>query len=185
MTALFCVAVLSAQAQAPSAGKLQDGIYRNFAYGFSYKPPYGWVDRTQQMRDDSADPVKSQLLFAIFERPPEASGDSINSAVIIATESVKAYPGLKTAADYFGPLTEVTTAKGFKVVNEPYEVNVGAKTLDRSDFSKDLGKLTMHQATLVMLAKGNVVSFTFIGSSEDEVENLISGLSFAASGSRR
>ncbi len=157
---------------------VEGGLYRNSSFGFSYKPPYGWVDRTKQMQDDSADPAKSRVLLATFERPPEASGDSINSAVIIATESMKSYPGLKTAADYFGPLTEVTTAKGFKVVNEPYEMNVGAKTLVRSDFSKELGKLTMHQASLVMLAKGYIVSFTFVGSSEDEVENLIGGLSF-------
>jgi hypothetical protein len=38
----------------------------------------------------------------------------------------------------------------------------------------------MRQSTLVMLARGYVVSFTFIGGTEDEVEELIQGLSFAA-----
>jgi len=32
---------------------------------------------------------------------------------------------LKTAADYFGPLTELTTSKGFTVVNQPYLFTVG------------------------------------------------------------
>jgi hypothetical protein len=48
----------------------------------------------------------------------------------------------------------------------------------REDFSKELGKLTMQQASLVMVQKGYVVSFTFIGGSEDEVAELIEGLNF-------
>jgi hypothetical protein len=39
----------------------------------------------------------------------------------------------------------------------------------------------MRQSTLVILARGYALSFTFIGGTEDEVEQLISGLSFAAS----
>ena len=104
----------------------------------------------------------------------------MNSAVVIAAESVSSYPGLKTAADYFAPLDEVVTAKGFKVVNEPYSFPVGTKQLARSDFRKDRDKLTLEQATLVMVDKGYVVSFTFIGSSQDEVEGLVEGLRFLA-----
>ncbi len=37
----------------------------------------------------------------------------------------------------------------------------------------------MQQAMLAMLARGYAVSFTFIGGSEDEVEELVEGLSFA------
>jgi hypothetical protein len=154
-----------------------EGVYHNANFGFTYKPPYGWVDRTRQMQDENNDPSKSQLLLAIFERPPEATGDSVNSAVIIAAESVNSYPGLKSAVDYMGPLTELTTAKGFKVTHEPYEYLVGAKPMVRGDFVKDLGKLTMHQSSLVLLQKGFIVSFTFIGGNEDEVEELIEKLS--------
>ena len=48
--------------------------------------------------------------------------------------------------------------------------------LVRGDFSKPLGNLTMHQSTLVMIEKGYVVSFTFIGGSEDEVDDLVERL---------
>jgi hypothetical protein len=130
------------------------------------------------MREDSTDPKKSALLLAVFERPPEASGDSINSAVVVAAEAASSYPGLRNAENYFGPLTELTKSKGLKVVNEPYEYPVGARQLMRGDFSKPLGRLTMHQSTLVMMDKGYVISFTFIGGSEDEVDELVEGLSF-------
>lgn len=167
------------QAATPSPGSVTDGVYSNPFFGFSYKIPFGWVERTSQMQEGS-EPGKSQLLLAIFERPPEAPGDAVNSAVIIAAESVDSYPGLKYAADYFGPLTEVTAGKGFKAVNEPYEVSVSGKELVRGDFTKDAAALSMYQASLVTLAKGYVLSFTSLGVDEDDVDQLIEGLTFAA-----
>jgi hypothetical protein len=166
------------QASTPDPGSVVEGVYRNAFFAFSCKIPFGWVERTAQMQEGS-EPGKSLLLLSIFERPPEAKGDTVNSAVVIAAESVASYPGLKSAADYFGPLTELTTSKGFKVVNEPYEVSVGSKQLVRSDFSKDMGPLTMYQASLVTLEKGYVLSFTFLAGNEEDADALIDGLSFS------
>jgi hypothetical protein len=168
----------SHQASAPDPGSVTEGVYRNAFFGFSCKIPFGWVERTAQMQEGS-EPGKSLLLLSVFERPPEAKGDTVNSAVVIAAESVASYSGLKSAADYFGPLTELTTSKGFKVVNEPDEVSVGSRQLVRSDFSKEMGALTMYQASLVALERGYVLSFTFLGGNEDEVGQLIEGLSFS------
>jgi hypothetical protein len=158
--------------------------YRNPEFAFTYKLPYGWVDRTQQMQDESSDAAKSKLLLAMFERPPEAVGDTVNSAVVIAAESIASYPGLKTAADYIGPLKELTTSKGFKVAGEPSEVAIGATRLVRLDFTRDLGKLTMHQSSLVLLRSKFIVSFTFIAGSTDEIDELIDKLSLSAQNSK-
>jgi hypothetical protein len=162
-----------------------EGLYRNPEFGFTYHVRYGWVDRTEAMQPADNDPAKSRLLLAAFEHPPEVTGEGVNSAVIITVESAASYPGLKTAADYMGPLTELTTAKGFKTTQEPYEFPIGGQTLVRGDFTKDLGKLTMVQSSLVMLHKGSVVLFTFIGGSEDEVEELVEKLVFPSSAKRR
>jgi hypothetical protein len=167
-----------AKTSAPDLGTITDSTYRNTFFGFSYKIPFGWVERTEDMRDDG-DPGKSMVLLAVFERPPEATGNTVNSAVVIAAEIVSSYPGLRTAADYFGPLTEVTLSKGFKVVNEPFDFSGGANRLVRGDFSKEVGTLTMHQSSVVMLKKNYVVSFTVIGGSEDEVDELLEKLSFS------
>jgi len=172
----------STGAPLPDAGTITEGRYHNPFWGFRYKIPYGWVERTKEMQGDrGVEPGKSLVLLAAFERPPEAAGDTVNSAVVIAAESASSYPGLKTAAEYFGPLTELTTGKGFQVVNAPYQFPVGTNQLVRSDFSKTLGSLTMQQASLVLLQKGYILSFTFIGGSEDEVEELIENLSFGPS----
>ncbi len=178
----------SAKAQTNQASptprtQVVSGVYRNSTFGFSYKPPYAWVERTNEMQgDDSGSQPKdrqAQVLLAVFERPPEALGDTVNSAVVIASESQKSYPGLKSAVDYFSPLEEVTKANGFQVTNQPYEFSIGTKKIAREDFSKNLGQLAMRQSTLVMLEKGSLISFTFIGGSDDEVENLIEGLNFS------
>jgi hypothetical protein len=162
----------------PQAGSIRDGEYRNSFFGFSYKLPFGWVDRTHETQDDSAESSRSLLLLAIFERPPEASGDTVNSAVVIAAEPVSAYPGLKTAADYFGPLTELATSKGFQPVGDPQQFSVGATHLMRGDFTRTRGRLTLHQTSLVRLAKGYVLSFALIGGSEEETNQRIENLSF-------
>ena len=46
-------------------------------------------------------------------------------------------------------------------------------------------KLTMHQCTLILLAKGQIVSFTFIAGSEDELDDLMDRLHFGAAKSPR
>jgi hypothetical protein len=179
--------LLSAMPQAHSGreapkGELTRGVYRNATFGLTYKPPFGWVDRTADMNESDGQEKSSsnsQVLLAMFERPPEAKGSTINSAVVIAAESASSFPGLKKASDYFGPLEDAATAKGFKVVNEPYRSSVGTRQVARADFSKPFGSLTMQQTSLVIMEKGYVVSFTFIGASDDEIDDLVGRLSFA------
>jgi len=163
-------------------------LYRNPTFAFRFQIPYGWVDRTQEMQAGN-EAGKAEVLLAVFERPPQATGDTINSAVVIASESAASYPGLKKAEDYLGPLTELATSKGFKAEGEPYALEVESRQLLRADFTKPLSgktssvetsndKLTMRQCTLVLLAKGQVVSFTFIAGSEDVLDDLMDGLHF-------
>lgn len=155
-------------------------LYRNPTFAFRYQIPYGWVDRTKEMQPGN-DSGKGEVLLAVFERPPEATGEAINSAVVIASEIAASYPGLKRVEDYLGPLTELATAKGFKAEGEPYALEVESRHLLRADFIKPRGeKLTMRQCTLVWLAKGRIVLFTFIAGSEDELDDLMDGLHFGA-----
>jgi hypothetical protein len=187
-----------AQKAAPTAASwdaasVVSGVYRNPSFGFTCKIPAAWVLRTDEMNapDDevttthtaksatnTATAPAGRVLLAAFSRPPEARGEDVNSSILIAAESAAAYPGLKDAAQYFGPVTEVAKAQGFEIDGEPYEFAVGTKTVVRADFQKNVGTRVMRQSTLVVLARGYAVSFTLIGGTEDEVEELIGGLSF-------
>jgi hypothetical protein len=176
------------------SGAVSAGVYRNPTFGFTCKIPTGWVLRTDEMnvRDHTdakadigqtgTDSAKTgRVLLAAFSRPPEARAEDVNGSILIAAESTTAYPGLKEAAQYFGPVMEIAKAQGFEIDDEPYEFTVGMKALVRGDFQKDVGTRVMRQSTLALLARGYVVSFTFIGGTEDEVEELVQGLSFGAS----
>jgi hypothetical protein len=185
----------SSAASPLDSGTVSNSVYRNPALGFTCKIPAAWVLRTEEMnaRDEegagadsgktATDGKDGRVLLAAFSRPPEARAEDVNSSILIAAESVEAYPGLKDAAQYFGPVTEIAKAQGFAVVEEPYEFVIGTKTVVRGDFQKDVGSRVMRQSTVAVLARGYAVSFTFIGGTEDEVEELVQGLSFAGQAS--
>ncbi len=177
---------------------MTDGVYRNKTLALSCKIPAGWVLRTDEMnapvekKEDEkeaspqpAAPASSagaKVLLAAFSRPPEARAEDVNSSILIAAESAASYPDLKEAAQYFFPLTEVAKAQGFTADEDPYEIAIGTKTLVRADFHKDRGTRVMHQSTLAMLAHGYAISITVIGGTDDEVEDLIDGLTFSGPG---
>lgn len=204
---LLVAGALSAQTLKPKVhgdecGPLAKQVLKCPKYGFTYQVIFGWVDRTGDMQQDEALPDQStgekssnpapsnpnlqpasskaaKTLLAAFERPPGAPGDTINSAVVIAAEPLANYQGINSAADYFSPITELAEQRGFKVVKQPHTFASGAKQLVRGDYSKERGKLTMWQTSLATIEKGYIVSFTFIGGSEDEVDELIGNLVFS------
>lgn len=178
-------------------GTVANGVYRNKTLAFSCKIPEGWVLRTEEMnaRDEkekedkgskdstapqtAASSAGAKVLLAAFSRPPEARAEDVNASILIAAESVASYPGLEEAAQYFEPLSEVAKAQGFTLDENPYDIAIGTKTLVRGDFHKDVGSRVMRQSTLTMLSHGYAISITVIGGTDDEVEDLVDGLTFA------
>ncbi len=125
-------------------GTVSNGTYRNPSFGFSCKVPEGWVLRTEEMNEGDDEQAgqeagkSGRVLLAAFSRPPAARGGDVNSSILIAAESTAEYPGLKEAAQYFGPVTEIAKAQGFAVAEEPYEFAIGAKTWCAEIFRKTL-----------------------------------------------
>jgi len=189
-------------------GAVTNNVYRNKTLALSCKVPSGWVLRTDELnarpekteeeekaegknqetnnaekKDVQPAPASSaKVLLAAFSRPPEARAEDVNSSILIAAESAASYPGLTEAAQYFFPLNEVAKAQGFTPDEDPYAIAIGTKTLVRGDFHKNVGSRVMHQSTLAMLSHGYAISITVIAGTDDEVEDLIDGLSFTPSG---
>ena len=180
-------------------GTVANGVYSNKTLALSCKIPPGWVLRTDEMntreeeKEDkkegdaaaqppsaSASSAGAKVLLAAFSRPPEARAEDINASIVIAAENAASYPGLNEAAQYFFPLTEVAKAQGFTADEDPYEIAIGTKTLVRGDFRKNVGSRVMRQSTLAMLSHGYAISITIIGGTDDEVEDLVDGLSFTS-----
>ena len=183
-------------------GTVTNNVYRNKTLALSCEIPAGWVLRTDELnasdekneeekkeeqkkeeeKKNAAPPAASstgaKVLLAAFSRPPEARAEDVNASIVIAAESVPSYPELKEAAQYFFPITEVAKAQGFIPDEDPYEIAIGTKTLVRGDFHKARGSRVMHQSTLALLSHGYAISITVIAGTDDEVEDLIDGLSF-------
>lgn len=189
MTAASAAQKTASKPSLPDCGPLAGQILRCAKVGFAYKVPFGWVDRTEDMQE-SATSAKSdkntnpgdadtgKTLLAVFERPPGTSGESINSAVIIAVEDRAAYPQVKTAADYFGPLSDIAEQRGFKMDGDPYAFSVGARQVVRGDFTGGDEKNPIRQTSVVLLEKDYILSFTFLAGSDDETDSLIENLAF-------
>lgn len=178
----------------PECGPLSGQLLRCPKLGFTYRVTFGWVDRTQEMQESaSAAAAKSdknagqgnaeqtgKTLLAVFERPPGTSGESVNSAVIIAVEDRAAYPQVKTAADYFGPLSEIAEPRGLKMDGDPYAFGIGARRVVRGDFTGGDEKNPIRQTSLVLLDRAYILSFTFLAGSDDEIDSLIENLTFTS-----
>jgi hypothetical protein len=169
------------QAPETPAGGAQSGLDPNDAPSVSAAPQIA----SRNSATAASNPSTSRTLLAVFERPPGAVGETVNSAVVIATEPRDTYPQIKTAADYFGPVSEIAAQRGFKASSDPYAFSLGTAHLVREDFSAERGKLMVFQSSLVVIENGQIISFTFIGDSEDDVEDLIANLSFPASSASR
>jgi len=159
----------------PIEGALTNNLYRNAFFGFTCKVPFGWVDRTDQMNEGTNN--DSLVLLATFERPPDAAGDTVNSAIVIAAEKLPKTSKDKSA-DAFDAVTEAATTQGFKADADPYEFGFGVRKTVRGDFTRTTGQLTMHQSSLEILDKGYALTFTFIAGNEDDIEQLIDNLTF-------
>ncbi len=162
--------------------------------GFTYRVPFGWVDRTPDMQNIAqggpatvqkggsaqaqTSPSSGRTLLAVFERPPGTPGAAVNPAVVIAAEDRASYPQVKAAADYLAALAEIAERRGFKMSADPYSFSVGAKQVARADFAGSSRKTAVRQTSLVVLAKGYILSFTFLSASDDEVDSLIANLVF-------
>ena len=87
-------------------------------------------------------------------------------------------PDLKTAADYMGPLTELTTGKGFKVVHGALRISRRHEAHACAAISSaSLGPSPCINHPWCSLRRA-LVSFTFIGGSDDELDELIEKLAF-------
>ncbi len=164
----------------PIEGALTDNSYQNAFFGFTCKVPFGWVDRTDRMNNDQMNEgtdTGSLVLLAAFERPPDAAGDTVNSAIVIAAEKLPK-ASKDTPADAFDAVTDAATTQGFKADADPYGFTMGAQKTVRGDFTRTTGQLTMHQSTLEILDKGYALTFTFIAATAEDIEQRIDNLTF-------
>ena len=167
------------KSNAPAPAPTDEGLYRNPEFGFTYQVRYGWVDRTEAMQpadnDSSAVPTAARRLrtSARGRRRRRQLRCDHRRRECRRLSRPQNRRRLHRPAHRTHHLQRIQRRPRI-----PTNFLSAPQTLVRGDFTKDRGQLTMYQSSLVMLRKGSIVSFTFIGGSEDEVEELIEKVDF-------
>lgn len=156
----------------PDEGSVTDGTYTEKFFNLSCAVPSGWVVKTASMREGLAGQETSILLLSTFAKESPAAGE-VNPSLTITAESLSAYPEVKTAADYFEALSQVVTGKGFAVLNEPAEIEIGGVTFLRGDFQKEQNGITTYQASMIAIRKDYILAITAISGNEEELTPLL------------
>jgi hypothetical protein len=160
----------------PDDGSVASGVYSESFFNLSYNLAPSWVVKTPEMRQGLAGQDNSILLLSAFEKDKPAPGH-IAPSITITAETLSAYPEVKTAADYFAALSEIVTNKGFAVLNEPAEIEIGGVTFLRGDFQEqEGGGSTMYQASMVAIRKGYILGITAITGNEEELTPMLNRL---------
>ncbi len=156
----------------PDEGGVAGGVYTEKFFNLSCTIPQGWLVKTASMRESLPADENSVLLLSAFAKDAPAPRE-VNSSLTITAESLAAYPEVKTAADYFDSLTELVRSKGFTVLNEPAEIEVGGITFVRGDFQKDQADGSTYQATMVAIRNGYILAVTAISGKDEDLTPLL------------
>lgn len=156
----------------PDEGSVAGGVYTEKFFNLSCTVPQNWVVKTASMREGLSTEQDSLLLFSAFAKDSPAAGE-VNPSLTISAEPLAAYPDTKSADDYFSVISEVVVGKGFTVLNEPAEIEIGGVSFVRGDFQKEEADGTTYQATMVTIRKGYVLAVTAISGREDDLTPLL------------
>ncbi|HYG98262.1 MAG TPA: hypothetical protein VD837_03965 [Terriglobales bacterium] len=168
----------------PDDGLLVDGIYTEKFFNLRYSVPQGWTVQTDEMRKGLPSGDTVLLLSAFAEPKPKA--DAVNSSITISAESAAQYKEAVDAEAYLEAVKNFAITKGFKVLNEPGEIEIGGVTFLRGDFVRESAdNVNTYQATMVTVRKGYILSVTAISGDEEQLTPLLNRLRIIAPPSLR
>jgi hypothetical protein len=154
-------------------------VYAEKFFNLHYTLPQGWTVQTEDMRKQLPAGQDTVLLLSSFAHPqPQAS--EVNPSITISAESVAQYKEGVDAESYLEAVKNVAEARGFKVLNEPGEIEMGGVPFLRGDFVREAADTNTYQATLVTVRKGYVLSITAISGDEEQLTPLLNRLRIVA-----
>jgi len=190
---LLCV-VASAQSLTPDSGSVNNGVYSNTYFGFSYTYPKDWVvhgDATNQriielgreratdtkaLSEPSANVLIKHVhqLLTVFQYALGTPGVSNNAAVQIIAEDVRHAPAITDGRVYLLNMQELLTKMGCQMVQkEPAEMIVSGRQFFRQDFRTPVKDIYVQQVMIVYVTKGYALSFGFTVGPDQNIEDLV------------
>jgi hypothetical protein len=190
---LLCV-VASAQSSTPDSGGVNNGVYSNTYFGFSYTYPKDWVvhgEATNQrivelgkervkdskaLSEPSADVSLKHVhqLLTVFQYALGTPGLSYNDAVQIIAEDVRYAPAITDGRVYLLNMKDLLTKMGCQVVQkEPVEMIISGRQFFRLDFRTPVRDIYVQQVMIAHVTKGYALAFGFTVGPDQNIEDIV------------
>jgi hypothetical protein len=194
----FGCAVASAQpAAAPDSATVNDGIYTNHFFHFSYTYPKGWIVHGQETakyiiergkekmvnsgalsKAESESSMKGTYqILTVLKHPLGTPGITSNPLIQVVVEDVRYAPGISDGRAYLFNLRLLLTKTGSQFIQEqPVEMKIGARQFFRQDYRTPINNVVVQQALVIGYERGYVLVFIFSSTDPAEVEEMLASL---------
>ena len=194
--AILIILLLCCYANAQSEldrSTVRDGVYTNFAFGFTFKYPKDWVvhgeatnERIRQIGKErivesgalpkaTAEVAVSNTyqLLTVFHYPVGTPGITFNPGILVIAEKVDFAPGITNGKDYLLNLRAILRKTGTQVLlKEPMEYHFGGSQFFRDDYAVNVNGVTVVEAFFSTVTNGYALGFIFMGENQKSVDEM-------------
>ena len=165
---LLCAAALAqAKKPNPTDGAVTAGVYQNHYFGFEYKLPAGFIDRTAAMPHNGAG-ISYVLLYA--SEPKQNT--RVASSVTLFADDANHWQS-KNGAEYLDKVG-VQMAKQADLVGKLTSLDIGGHQFFRQDFQPH-ASFPVRQTIVATVMKGYVLSAVLTAGDAAGIETLLAG----------
>ena len=165
-----------AQSSHPDNGVVNGRRYLNGYFGFSYRFPEGWkghaVTRSASLNQAA---LSATRFYALFAANPLVPGAGETRYISIQADDLSHNPSVRTGKDFLAvSLPSLVGQAGAYDPLRQQRVNYAGKTFYRQDLQSKRGAGSpLYQTQLVTVEHGYALTFSFIASNQDDLEELV------------
>lgn len=183
LAVMVCILFSAAKCQQPMAqaipdqGQFRGGTYTNAFFGIRYTLPKGeaWFVNAEMLQEDASTPnrLTGQVHLTILDR--HTGGPIVERVVLMAVDENLYH--FNSPGDYVEKMTSALAKRGQTVTGPAVSVQFGGRQFYREDFSEDRPSIKLYKALVATEARSFLISWTFVASSKERLEQLVGTLS--------
>jgi hypothetical protein len=173
-------------------GVVQDGVYINAGFGFSFKYPKDWVVHGEATNERIRELGKEKIaetgtskatvdvalnntysLLTVFRHPLGTPGITFNPGILIMAEKVAHAPGIKNGKDYLLNVRVFLMKAGYQpLLKEPMESHFGGSEFFRDNYAVEVNGVHMVEAQFATVKDGYAIVFLFMGQDQASLDEM-------------
>jgi hypothetical protein len=158
----------------PGSGNFAEGVYTNDYFGLAYKLGDGWYLNKELMDTDSHKEVHASGMYLLFVADRHIGTPE---RVVAYADDVRSYPHPLTPKDYANKvLRALVNRPGMQLVREAYPVEYVGRNFFRADYRENYASGSLWKAFVCTELRGFSLSWTFVATSEEALNDLTNSL---------